>query len=81
MIEVVEVAPPARGLAWNEGSCVHCTACVGQCPSGALTVDLGTRLVAFDPLRCTDCTLCLPACGYGALELSAHGAGRTGGNG
>ena len=33
----VRVNLPARNLLWDEELCVHCSACVGQCPSSAFS--------------------------------------------
>ncbi|MFO8073201.1 MAG: 4Fe-4S binding protein [Polyangia bacterium] len=59
----------------DEELCVHCGACVGQCRSGALTVEGRERRVGFHPERCVACELCVPACSYGALELLGERAG------
>jgi Fe-S-cluster-containing dehydrogenase component len=58
----------------REARCVHCGACVGQCPARALGVDAATARVVFDGRRCLACGLCIPACGYGAL--GRRGGGR-----
>lgn len=64
----VRVILPAKHLVWSEEQCVHCSACVGQCTSGAFTVSPTTLEVVFDAERCIACELCIPACGYGAVE-------------
>jgi ferredoxin len=65
----------------NEERCVHCGACVGQCPTEALAVDPSTKTVGFDSRRCVACELCLPACGYGVLGPPTNRIGRAGGIG
>jgi ferredoxin len=55
---------------WQEESCVHCTACTGQCPTSALSVD-SVALLHFDAAACIACEQCVPACGYGALHAPA----------
>ncbi|MCP4677288.1 MAG: 4Fe-4S dicluster domain-containing protein [Deltaproteobacteria bacterium] len=75
----VRVALPTRNLVWVEDRCVDCTACVGQCPSAAFTVDEETREVSYDETRCIACKLCIPACSYGAVEALDEHFRRTGG--
>jgi ferredoxin len=48
-------------------ACVDCGACVGQCKTGALTVDPTTYRVLFDLERCSACGLCVEACPFSAL--------------
>ena len=64
----VRVVLPARNIVRDEELCVHCGACVGQCPSGAFEVDRASGRVSLVGERCIACELCLPACSYGALE-------------
>ena len=64
----VRVMRPARTLVWDESLCVHCTACVGLCPSGALNVDGASYDVRYSESDCIGCELCVRACSYGALE-------------
>jgi digeranylgeranylglycerophospholipid reductase len=51
----------------NPWRCATCGACVGLCPSGALTLD-ENRLRVEEPL-CTDCGICEPACPLAALSF------------
>ncbi len=74
----VRVALPTRNLVWDRERCVDCTACVGQCPSAAFTVDEETREVSYDEKRCIACKLCIPACSYGAVESLSDHFQRTG---
>ncbi|MBW2277006.1 MAG: 4Fe-4S binding protein [Deltaproteobacteria bacterium] len=64
----VRVILPARNLVWDEDRCVHCSACVGQCPSSAFSIEAESREVSFEAERCIACELCVPACSYGAVE-------------
>lgn len=69
----VQVVLPGRNLIWEESLCVHCSACTGQCKSGALTMNPSTFEVVYDGTRCIACKLCIPACAFGALEsVSDH---------
>ncbi|MDJ0763375.1 MAG: NIL domain-containing protein [Myxococcota bacterium] len=63
----IKVFLPVKNLVWDEDRCVHCTACVGQCPSSAFTVEQETYQVTYDAARCIACELCIPACSYGAV--------------
>ena len=74
----VRVILPTRNLVWDEAKCVHCTACVGQCPSAAFTVDPDTKQVVYKADRCIACKLCIPACSYGATESVSDHFRRTG---
>ncbi|MBN1434579.1 4Fe-4S binding protein [Candidatus Fermentibacterales bacterium] len=76
----VAVRHPSRNVWLDEKSCVHCGACVAQCPSEALVLDPATLEVRLDEEKCTGCGLCVPGCVYGALEsigelLAAGGEG------
>ncbi len=63
----VESAVEKLLVLWEK--CTHCGACVGQCPSGALSVDAETRQLLFDADKCILCQLCVPACLYRAIEF------------
>ena len=65
----VEVQSLAQDIKWHEKKCIHCTACVPICPSGALTVDRDAMLVTFVKDKCIACELCIPVCPYGAIEI------------
>ena len=41
------------------------------CPSSALTVDIKTRLLAFDKEKCTVCARCIRICPVGAMQMDA----------
>lgn len=61
--------PLSRDVTWLEDRCVHCTACVTICPSGALYVERPSMKVAFESEKCIGCELCIPACMYKAMEI------------
>jgi heterodisulfide reductase subunit A-like polyferredoxin len=62
----------------NEGACVECTACVGQCRFGALSIARPGFTVRLDVSKCTACGWCVDACGYRALGLVARALERAG---
>ena len=66
----VAVEPLASEARWHEDRCVHCTACIGPCPSQALYLaDPQTRTIAYDQERCIACGLCVKVCPYRAMEI------------
>ena len=74
----VQTILPVKNLVWDETCCVHCSACVGQCLSAALTLDHSTMKVRFDADRCIACELCIPSCPFGALESISDHLEKTG---
>ena len=74
----VKVVLPTQNLVRDQEKCVHCTACVGQCPSAAFEVDQETFEVAYNAKRCIACKLCIPSCTFGALESLSDHFKRTG---
>jgi Fe-S-cluster-containing dehydrogenase component len=67
----VGVEPLAQEVRWYEEQCIHCTACVGPCPTRALHVaDQTTMSIAYDQERCIACGLCVRVCPYGAMEMA-----------
>ena len=44
----VRVSPVAQRIWHDENACMQCGMCTALCPTGALTVDVATRLLAFD---------------------------------
>jgi L-aspartate semialdehyde sulfurtransferase ferredoxin len=64
----VRVEALKRDVAKSDTRCVHCGACVGQCPTGALyvTADFEVKL---DPKKCVACGHCAVACSYAAVEV------------
>ncbi len=67
----VQVAVPEQRLSLDEDLCTHCTACTGQCPTGALSVDREDMSLLFRNEECISCGICIPACPYGALSSAA----------
>ena len=65
----IAVQPLARDIIWDENKCVHCTACVGICPTRAFIVDREKMLVSLDKSKCVGCGLCVPACPYQAIQI------------
>lgn len=65
----ITVEPLAREMRYFEDRCVHCTACVPICPTGAWDLDRETMLVSFKEEKCIVCELCPPVCPYRALEI------------
>ena len=47
--------------------CIGCGACVGVCPTGAMTLDDDGKAKA-DPEVCVDCGACLGTCPMGAIS-------------
>lgn len=49
----------------DQAMCMRCGACVGSCPTNALTLE-ETRITVNDD--CISCLLCTRACPVGALD-------------
>jgi ferredoxin len=76
----VDVMPTESSFIWRSDRCVHCGACAGVCPSGALSLDAGSFEVSFDLSSCIACGLCVQACFYGAvIPVEQYVAGREAG--
>ncbi len=56
-------------IKWDKKKCVHCTACVGICPTKAFSVDREKMTVTFDKSKCIACGLCVDVCPYHAIEI------------
>lgn len=67
----VLVSPVAQRIRHNEDKCMQCGMCTALCPSSALTVDVKTRLLAFDKEKCTVCARCIRICPVGAMRMDA----------
>ena len=66
----IRVRELSRDIRRDEEICTHCGVCVGQCPTGALSVHADTCEVDFEPKKCILCELCVPACIYGAIKVT-----------
>jgi ferredoxin len=54
---------------WKEEDlCVHCGACAGLCPTGALSMQRPEMEVIFDSSKCVACGMCSMACPFGAMK-------------
>ena len=56
-------------IKWDKKKCIHCTACVGICPTKAFIVDREKMKVSFDKSKCIACGLCVDVCPYHAIEI------------
>jgi ferredoxin len=65
----VDIQSLSQDVVRNEQRCTHCGACVAICPTGAFSVDPGTRKVLFDNTKCVACEMCLRGCPPRAMEL------------
>ena len=61
-----------RDVHLREDRCTHCGACIGQCPSGALTMTAEYE-VKLDPKKCIACGHCAIACTYDAVDVKFGG--------
>src|SRR5271157_796401 len=52
----------------EEDKCVHCGACTGLCPTGALSRKAPEMKVDFDIEKCVACGVCGLACPFGAMK-------------
>lgn len=66
----VKIQSLSQDVVRDEGRCTHCGACITMCPSGAFTLEVGTRKVLFDNSKCVVCELCIKACPPRAMKLS-----------
>ncbi len=65
----VSVQSLGQDVIRDEERCTHCGACVVICPTGALSLDIKSRLVNFDAEKCTACELCVLSCPPRAMEV------------
>ncbi len=65
----VKIQSLSQDVVRNETRCTHCGACITMCPTGAFTLESGTRKVSFDDTKCVVCELCIKACPPRAMEL------------
>jgi len=66
----VRIEPLQQDIRIDAKRCTHCGACVGQCPTGALFVEDGTREVHMNSEKCIACQQCVPACPYSAIFVA-----------
>ncbi|MEI7448821.1 MAG: NIL domain-containing protein [Desulfomonile sp.] len=64
----VIVEPLAEKVWREEEKCVHCGACTGLCPTGALSLESPEMKVAFDVQKCVACGMCGLVCPFGAMK-------------
>ncbi len=50
---------------YKKKKCAYCGACVGVCPTGALTLE--ENQIKIDKDKCIDCGLCITFCPNSAL--------------
>src|SRR4030042_1090625 len=65
----VKIQSLSQDVVRNEARCTHCGACITLCPSGAFSLEAGTRKVLFDNSKCVACALCIKACPPRAMQL------------
>jgi len=66
----VRIQPLVQDIRFIENNHVHCGACVGVCPSGALYHERPSMLVLLDPDKCVACGECVKACPVNGIELT-----------
>jgi ferredoxin len=65
----IGVAPAAQRISRDEAGCIHCGMCTALCPTRALALNIGTRLVEFDDEACSACGMCTKVCPVAAMEI------------
>jgi ferredoxin len=65
----VKIQSLGQDVIRNESRCTHCGACVTLCPTGAFSLEKGTRMIKFDHSKCVVCELCIKACPPRAMDL------------
>jgi L-aspartate semialdehyde sulfurtransferase ferredoxin len=66
----LKVEPLSKSVHQNIDKCVHCGACTAFCPTGALSFEMQTQRVLFNPENCNGCELCVSACPVHAMEIN-----------
>mgnify|MGYP001038252514 CR=1 FL=1 len=66
----LKVEPLSKSVNQNSDKCVHCGACTAFCPTDALSFEMNTQKVVFDPEKCNGCELCVSACPVRAMEVN-----------
>jgi ferredoxin len=69
-VEVVALpaGAPFGGLAFREDACTLCLACVGACPTAALTDNPERPMLRFTESLCVQCGLCAATCPEDAIH-------------
>ncbi|MBN1761872.1 MAG: 4Fe-4S binding protein [Methanomicrobia archaeon] len=62
----IEVRKLMKLIAWDEGRCVHCGACIAVCPTKVFSFDPSWCL-DLDEEKCVRCEVCVKACPRSAL--------------
>lgn len=65
----LEAGAPFGGLDFATEDCTLCLACVGTCPTHALTDSQDRPLLAFDESLCVQCGLCAATCPENVITL------------
>lgn len=65
----VGIKPLALDIAYYEDRCIHCTACVSVCRSGAITVNREVMKMVLEKEKCIACELCVTVCPFKAVEI------------
>lgn len=65
----VRLQPLVQDIRKSDEKCVDCGACVGVCPTQALTLARPAMTVELDPDQCVACGECVAACPVRAIEL------------
>jgi NAD-dependent dihydropyrimidine dehydrogenase PreA subunit len=66
----VKIEPLSKDIVVDWNRCIQCSACVAQCPTGALFIaDKKTMKVDFDPAKCIACELCIKPCPVRCIEV------------
>jgi len=65
----VRIEPLIQEVLYDDGRCVHCSACIPHCPTGALNLDRKKMAVSFKEEKCIICEACLTVCPYHAITI------------
>ncbi|TGD61496.1 4Fe-4S ferredoxin [Tabrizicola sp. WMC-M-20] len=60
---------PCGAVALNQDACTLCLACVGACPTGALSDNPDMPMLRFTESACVQCAICVATCPEDALSL------------
>jgi ferredoxin len=62
-----------KAIIWKEEECIHCGACTGVCPSGALSMNPEDWTLSFHREKCLICGLCVNACPINVMNITDNG--------